>query len=53
LGSTGGVAYQEGQNFEVQSLDTHTENRHAAQVDIGHYTLGNLHAMLLKLVCNA
>jgi len=50
--SAGGVACQEGHNLQVRSLDTETKNRHATGDDVSHYTLGNLQAMLLKLVCN-
>ena len=48
----GGLARQEGHNPQVQYLDTSTKNRHAARDDVGHYTPANLHAMLLKPVCN-
>ena len=47
-----GIACQWGHSFQVCSLDNGTKNRHAAQDDIGHYTLGTLQAMLLKPVCN-
>jgi hypothetical protein len=30
-----------------------TKNRHATQHDIGRYSLGNVQAMFLNLVCNA
>jgi len=50
---TVGVAYQEGHNHQVHSLDTCTKHRHAARDDVGRYTPGNLQAMLLNLVCNA
>ena len=50
--SASGVAWQEGDNLPVRSLDTRTKNRHVAQDDVACYTQGNLQAMLLKLVCN-
>jgi hypothetical protein len=34
-------------------LNTRTQNRHVAQDDVGYYTLSNLQARMLKLVCNA
>jgi len=48
-----GVARQKGHNLQVCALDTRTKNRHAALYDVGHYTEGNLQAMLLNPVCNA
>jgi len=48
----GGVACQEGYNFEVHSLYTRTKNRPATRDDVGCYTQANLQAMLLKPVCN-
>ena len=50
---TGGVACQEGHNLQDFSLDSDTNNRHAARDDIGCYTVGKLQAMLVKPVCNA
>jgi len=44
---------QEGYNLQVRSLDTRTQNRHAAWDDVGRYTQGNLQAMLLELVFKA
>ena len=51
--ATGGVACEEQQNLQVCSWDTRTKNRHATPNAVGHYTLGNLQAMLLKPDCNA
>ena len=39
--SAGGVACQEGHNPQFHSLDTHTNNSHAARDDVGRYTQGN------------
>jgi hypothetical protein len=50
---TGGVACQRGHNLQVRSLDTRTKTRHAARDNVGHYTQGNMQAMLLKPGCNA
>jgi len=49
----GGVAWQEGHNVQVRSLDTRTQNRHAARDDVGHYTQSNLEAKLLKPISNS
>jgi len=49
----GGVAWQEGHNLQLRSLDSGIKNRHAARDDLGRYTLGILQIMLLKPVCNA
>jgi len=49
----GGIACQEGHNLQVHSLITRAGNRHAARVDVGRYSQGNLQAMLLQPVCNA
>ena len=48
----GGVTCQEGHDLQVRSLDTHTKHRHATRDDVGCYTQGNLHTMLLKPVCD-
>jgi len=50
---TRGVAFQEGHNLQVCSLDTRAKNRHAAWDDVGRYTPGNMQAMLLNPVRNA
>jgi hypothetical protein len=48
----GGVNCQDAHNIKVRSLDTRTKNRYAARDDVGHYTLRNLPAVLLKPVYN-
>ena len=45
-------ARQKGDNLQLGLLDTRTKNWHATRHDGGRYTPGNLHEMLLKLVCN-
>jgi len=49
----GGVAGQQGHNPQVRGLDLGSKDRHAAQDEAGRNEPGNLHAMLLKPVCNA
>jgi len=51
--SAGGVACQEGHIVQVGTLDTRTGYRHACRADICRYTMCNLQAILIKLVCNA
>jgi len=53
LWSPWGVAWHEGYNLQLCSLDTHTNYRHVARDDVGRYTQRNPQAMLLKLGCNA
>jgi len=48
-----GVTCQQGHNLQVRSVDPRAKCRHTARDDVGHYTLGNLPAMLPKLVINA
>jgi len=47
--ATGGPC-QQGHNLPVRSLDIRTKTRYAAQDHVGRYSLGNLYAMLLKVV---